>query len=83
MAALARGTIFAATMIVCDDVAGLCLLVGARAPGFGLFASRNAIAIVVLFMGAVSLSAAIFLIEELNNPLEGFITSLRAPMDTS
>ena len=48
---------------------------------FGLFAPRNAIAIAVLFLGAVSLSAAIFLIEELNNPLEGFITISRAPMD--
>ncbi len=48
---------------------------------FGLFAPRNAIAIAVLFLGAVSLSAAIFLIEELNNPLEGFIAISRAPMD--
>jgi len=49
--------------------------------GFGLFAPRNAIAIVVLFLGAASLSAAIFLIEELNNPLEGFITISRVPME--
>jgi hypothetical protein len=48
---------------------------------FGLFAPRNAITIAVLFLGAVSLSAAIFLIEELNNPLEGLITISRAPMD--
>ncbi len=48
---------------------------------FGLFARRNAVAIVVLFLGAVSLSAAIFLIEELNNPLEGIISISRAPMD--
>jgi hypothetical protein len=48
---------------------------------FGLFAPRNAIAIAVLFLGALSLSAAIFLIEELNNPLEGIITISRAPMD--
>jgi hypothetical protein len=51
--------------------------------GFGLFAPRNAIAVVVLFLGAVSLSAAIFLIEELNNPLEGFITILKTPLATA
>jgi ABC-type Na+ efflux pump permease subunit len=48
---------------------------------FGLFAPRNTIAVVVLFLGAVSLSGAIFLIEELNNPLGGFIAISRAPMD--
>ena len=48
---------------------------------FGLFAPRNAIAIAVLFLGALSLSAAIFLIEELNDPLEGIIAISRAPMD--
>ena len=51
--------------------------------GFGLFAPRNAITVVVLFLGALSLSAAIFLINELNNPLEGFSTNLRAPLDTA
>ena len=48
---------------------------------FGLFAPRNAIAVTVLFLGALSLSGAIFLIEELNNPLGGFISISRAPMD--
>jgi hypothetical protein len=48
---------------------------------FGLFAPRNGIAIAVLFFGAVSRSAAIFLIEELSNPLDGLITISRAPMD--
>jgi hypothetical protein len=51
--------------------------------GFGLFAPRNAIAVVVLFLGAVSLSAAIFLVEELNRPLGGIITISRVPMDTA
>ncbi len=51
--------------------------------GFGLFAPRNAIAIAVLFLGAVSLSAAIFLVEELNHPLGGIITISRVPMDTA
>jgi hypothetical protein len=48
---------------------------------FGLFAPRNAIAVAVLFVGALSLAAAIFLIEELNNPLGGLISVSRAPMD--
>jgi len=48
---------------------------------FGLFAPRNAIAVTALFLGALSLSGAIFLIEELNNPLGGFISISRAPMD--
>lgn len=47
---------------------------------FGLFAPRNAIATAVLFMGAVSLAAAIFLIEELYDPLGGVITVSSAPM---
>lgn len=50
---------------------------------FGLFAPRNAIAVVVLFLGALSLAAAIFLIEELNSPLGGFMTISRAPLDTA
>jgi hypothetical protein len=48
---------------------------------FGLFAPRHATAMAVLFLGAASLSAAIFLIEELNSPLDGFVTISRAPMD--
>ncbi len=48
---------------------------------FGMFSPRNAIAIPLLFLGAVSLSAAIFLIGELNNPLEGFISISRTPME--
>jgi hypothetical protein len=48
---------------------------------FGLFAPRNAIAIAALFVGSVSVSAAIFVIEELNDPLEGFISIPRAPIE--
>ena len=48
---------------------------------FGVFAPRNAIVVAVLFVGALSLAAAIFLIEEMNNPLGGFITVSREPMD--
>lgn len=48
---------------------------------FGLFAPPNPIVIGALFLGAVSLSAAIFVIEELNNPLVGFVSISRAPME--
>ena len=44
---------------------------------------RNAIAVAVLFLGALSLSGAIFLIEELNDPLGGIISISRAPMETA
>ena len=47
---------------------------------FGLFAPRNAMALVVLFVGACSISAAIFLVLELNQPLDGFIQVSNAPL---
>jgi len=50
---------------------------------FGLFAPRNAITIIALLLGAVSLSARIFLIEELYSPLEGFITISTTPLETA
>ena len=59
----------------------LVLWLAAMFASFGLFAPRNAIAIAVLFLGALSLSGAIFLIEELNDPLGGIISISRAPMD--
>ena len=59
----------------------LILWLAAMFASFGLFAPRNAIALAVLFLGALSLSGAIFLIEELNDPLGGIITISRAPMD--
>src|SRR5262245_30499449 len=40
---------------------------------FGLFSPHNTVAVVALFLGAASLSAAVFLIEELYTPLEGWI----------
>jgi hypothetical protein len=48
---------------------------------FGLFAPRNAVAITVLFLGAGSLAASIFLIEELNDPLQGYIAISGVPME--
>jgi hypothetical protein len=47
---------------------------------FGLFAPRNAMVIVVLFLCAMSVSGAIFLILEMNHPLSGFIKVSSAPM---
>ncbi|MET0165751.1 MAG: hypothetical protein ABW318_12225 [Vicinamibacterales bacterium] len=59
----------------------LVLWLAAMFASFGLFAPRNATAIAVLFLGALSLSGAIFLIEELNDPLDGIISISRVPMD--
>lgn len=47
---------------------------------FGLFAPRNKLVVTVLFMGALSISGAIFLIEELFDPLGGVITISSAPL---
>lgn len=47
---------------------------------FGLFAPRNATVIVVLFVCALSVSGAIFLILELDRPFEGLIQISSAPM---
>ena len=47
---------------------------------FGLFAPSNATALTVLFLGACAISAAIFLVLELSQPLEGFIKVSAAPL---
>lgn len=47
---------------------------------FGLSAPRHATTFAVLFLGAVSVAAAIFLIEELYDPLSGVIAVSSAPM---
>jgi hypothetical protein len=47
---------------------------------FGLFAPRNATALAALLIGALSVSTAIFLIEEMNHPLDGIIAISSAPM---
>jgi hypothetical protein len=46
---------------------------------FGLFAPRNAMALVVLFVGACAISAAIFLVLDLNRPFDGIIEISSAP----
>ena len=47
---------------------------------FGLFAPRNVMALVVLFVGACAISAAVFLVLELNQPLDGFVKVSNAPL---
>jgi hypothetical protein len=47
---------------------------------FGLFAPRNATALVALAAGALAVAAAIFLIEEMNHPLDGVISIPSAPL---
>lgn len=47
---------------------------------FGLFAPRNAMTVAALCLGALSLAAAVFLIEEMNDPIGGVIAVSGAPM---
>jgi Protein of unknown function (DUF4239) len=47
---------------------------------FGLFAPRNATVVLALFICACTMSAAIFLILEMSQPLDGFIKVSSAPM---
>ena len=47
---------------------------------FGLFAPRNATVVVTLFVCAVSVSAAIFLIIELDSPFSGLLQISNAPL---
>lgn len=47
---------------------------------FGLFAPRNAMVVAVMFICALSVSGAIFLILEMNHPLAGLIKVSSAPM---
>jgi hypothetical protein len=47
---------------------------------FGLFAPSNVTALTVLFLGSCAISAAIFLVLDLDRPLEGFIKISSNPM---
>lgn len=47
---------------------------------FGLFAPSNVTALTVLFLGSCAISAAIFLVLELDQPLEGFMKVSSAPL---
>ena len=48
---------------------------------FGLYAPRNATVVAVLFVAAVSVAAAVFLVLELDRPLDGFIKVSSKPME--
>jgi hypothetical protein len=50
---------------------------------FGLFAPRHATVAAALFVCALSLSAAVFLILEMDRPFEGFIIVSAEPMQTA
>jgi hypothetical protein len=47
---------------------------------FGLFAPRNGTVITVLFISALSVSGAVFIILDMTHPLQGVITVSSAPM---
>jgi hypothetical protein len=47
---------------------------------FGLFAARNVTVFVVFFVCALSVSSAVYLILEMNRPLDGFIRASSAPL---
>jgi hypothetical protein len=51
--------------------------------GFGLFAPRHATVVAALLVCALSLSAAVFLILEMDRPFEGLVTVSAAPMRTA
>jgi hypothetical protein len=48
--------------------------------GFGLFARHNATVVAALFLGALSVAGAIFLILELNRPYGGVMQISIAPI---
>ena len=70
----AQGSIPAGFLVV------LVLWLGIMFAGFGLVTARNPTVVVTLFLGALSLAGAIFMIEELNRPLEGFLKISGAPI---
>jgi hypothetical protein len=48
--------------------------------GFGLFTRLNATVVAALFIGALSVSAALFLLEELSHPYSGLLRVSEAPL---
>ena len=48
--------------------------------GFGLYARRNATVIAALFVGALTVAGAIFLILEMNRPYSGLMEISSAPI---
>jgi|HubBroStandDraft_1064217.scaffolds.fasta_scaffold1876359_1 hypothetical protein len=47
---------------------------------WGLFAPRNAIVIGAMLLGAASIACTIILVEDFDNPFEGFVTVSPGPM---
>jgi hypothetical protein len=70
----ARGSIPAMFLVV------LVLWLVIMFAGFGLVTARNRLVMVTLFLCALSLAGAVFMIEELNQPLEGLMQVSSAPM---
>ncbi|MFC0402304.1 DUF4239 domain-containing protein [Paraburkholderia rhizosphaerae] len=70
----AAGSIPAALLIAL--VLWLCIIFGA----FGLFTPANATVTAALLLGALCTSVAVFLILEMNTPLDGMVTVSLAPM---
>ncbi|WP_028221115.1 bestrophin-like domain [Paraburkholderia oxyphila] len=64
------------TPLLITLVLWLCIIFGA----FGLFTPPNATVAIALLLGALSTSGAIFLILEMNTPLEGLVTVSLTPM---
>jgi len=50
---------------------------------FGLFAPRNATVVITLFVCALSVSAAIFLIVELDSPFSGMLQISNVPLQNA
>jgi hypothetical protein len=61
-------------------VAVLVFWLAAMFAGFGLFAPRNRTTMTALVIGALSVATAVFLIEEMNDPLGGVIAISSVPM---
>ncbi|ACC75379.1 DUF4239 domain-containing protein [Paraburkholderia phymatum] len=64
------------TALLVTLVLWLCIIFGA----FGLFTPANTTVVIALFLGALSTSIAIFLILEMNTPLDGMVTVSMSPM---
>jgi hypothetical protein len=64
------------TALLIALVLWLCIIFGA----FGLFTPANATVVIALFLGALCTSIAIFLILEMNTPLDGMVTVSLSPI---
>ncbi|SAK99289.1 hypothetical protein AWB78_05760 [Caballeronia calidae] len=64
------------TALLITLVLWLCIIFGA----FGVFTPANATVTIALFLGALCTSIAIFLILEMNTPLDGMVTVSMSPM---